>query len=531
MNPHHDPRESRTSGLIAQVLQRYPLAQKSLMAVPALAAAGPFASLSPGASGFPYFYRILWALLAIVAIPLALTREVRGRLIPRLFTLLVVWWVIWAPITLRWTLNQNVGRTEVLASIASLIGAWVVLIVTKGASRSLRYLRVGFVAAFLVNLSVVLWEFFTGDHLLSITGVQDWYFSLFLVSGTFANPNGLSNFLIVCVAVFTAQLIREVSVPRAGRAVADAYENDQPITRTDDDRMAVSAFPRHSSRGARWRVWGLVALLAFAVYMIMLTGSRAGMAASTLLFLAGALWCVAASPRRAAALSLIALAIAGPALSLTSLDRVRPPAAIAKTEGREPLSGSFDDTASREQLQADYAASDRMRLDLTRSGIRSMADAPVTGNGAGSAMTKLEGDEDYGPGLAPKDRRIINLHNTFLEIGVNYGLIGLLPVVLFLGGVLALLLHPGRLRRLWPDPNLFEGLGVLLAVAVTSVIASTVVGDPTFWLIIAYGGVVAWNYADADRVARRGRPVTTGAAGPSRPAEPAAPAAEEEARP
>lgn len=530
MNPHHVPREPRAGTLVSRVLQRYPLAQKSLVAVPVLAAAGPFASFIPGASGFPYFYRILWALLALMAIPLAITREVRSRLVARLFTLLLVWWAIWAPITLRWTPQQSVGRTEVLASVASLLGAWVVLIVTKGSSRSLRYLRLGFVVALVMNVLVVLWEFITGEHLPDVTGVQDWFFSLYLVSGTFANPNGLSNFLLVCVAVLTAQLVREVSVPRPRRAVADAYEDDQPLARTDDGAWTRTSFPRHTSRGAPWRVWGLVTLLAFAVYMIMLTGSRAGMIVSTLLFLGGALWCLAGSPRRAVSVALVALAVAGPALSLTPLDRVRPPTAIAKTEGKEPLSGGYVDTLTREELRADYAASDRMRLDLTRSGLRSMADAPLSGNGAGSSMTKLEQDEEYGPELEPKHRRIINLHNTFLEIGVNYGLIGLLPVILFLGAVLTLVLHPGRLRRLWPDPNLFEALGVLLAVAVTSVIASSAVGEPTFWLFIAYAGAVAWNYADADRVARTAPSAPVPTAGDAPTAKPA-PTAEKEAHP
>ncbi len=519
--------EGRVRGPARALLARYPLARKALVAVPALAAAGPFASISPGASGFPYLYRVLWVLLALVAIPLAFTKEVRTRLIPRLFTLLVVWWVIWTPITLQWSPTPRVGRTEILASVASLLGAWVVLIVTKGSSRSLRYLRAGFVAAFVMTLLVVLWEFVTGEHLPAITGVQEWFFSLYLVSGTFTNPNGLSNFLLVCVAVLVAQLAREVSVPHPRRALADAYELDQPLTPADDGAATASAFPRHTSRGARWRVCGLVALLAFAVYILMLTGSRAGMMVSTLLFLLGAAWCLAASPRRVVALALIGLAVAGPALSFTSLDRLRPPTALAKTQGEEPLSGHHVDTLTRQEMEADYAAADRMRLDLTKSGARSLADAPLIGNGAGSSMTKLEQDEEYGPGLDPKDRRIINLHNSFLEMGVNYGLIGLLPVILVNGGVLAFVLHPGRLARLWPDPNVLEALGVLLAVAVTSVIASSAVGDPTFWLFIAYAGAVAWNYADADRVARPVSPSPNGGGpahplGPTEPAEPKA---------
>ncbi len=515
--------EGRVRGPVRTLLARYPMARAALVAVPALAAAGPFASISPGASGFPYLYRILWALMALVAIPLAFTRPVRTRLIPRLFTLLVVWWVIWTPLTLLWSPTPGVGRTEILAAVASLLGAWVVLIVTEGSSRSLRYLRAGFVAALVMTLLVVAWEFVTGEHLPAITGVQEWFFSLYLVSGTFANPNGLSNFLVAAVAVLTPQLVREVSLPRPRRAVADAYENDQPLARTDDG-ITASAFPRHTTRGASWRVWGLVALLASAVYMIMLTGSRAGVLASTLLFLGGAVWCLAGSPRRVVAVALIGLAAAGPALSLTSLDTLRPASALAKTQGEEPLSGHHVDTLTRQEMQADYAAADQMRLELTKSGARSLGDAPLIGNGAGSSITKLEQDPEYGAGLDPKDRRIINLHNSFLEVGVNYGLIGLFPVILFCGAVLALVLHPGRLRRLWPDPNVLEALGVLFAVAVTSLIASSAVGDPTFWLFIAYAGAVAWNYADADRAARDASPTpATGApthpVGPSEPAE------------
>ncbi|MEP7161411.1 MAG: O-antigen ligase family protein [Dermatophilaceae bacterium] len=492
MNPHSDPSAPPPRTILTTILARYPIAQNALVAIPALAAAGPYASLRPGSSGFPYLYRVLWALLAIVAVPLFFTRQVRTRLLPRLFTLFVAWWAIWTPITLLWSPAGDVGRTQILASTASLVGAWVVLITTRGTARSLHLLRIGFVIAVAMNVAVVLWEWFSGEHLVVIAGIQDWYYSAYLVAGTFTNPNGLSNFLIVAVAVLTAQLIRERAAARPRRAGADAVEGVEGP----------------AIRGSRPRVVALVIALACCVVVIGLTGSRGGMIASTVVLLGGALWCFPGRIRATVPIALVLLAAGGPLLALTDYEKVRPSSASAGMVGEEPSSGRHLDNLTRDQVQADLLAADRLRVDLSRSGLRSFAEAPLQGHGAGAAITTLEQDPQYGPGLDPALRRIINLHNTFLEVAVNYGVIGLAPIILLLGGILTTVLRPGPLRRLWPDPNVFETLAVLLGVAVTSIIASTALGDPTFWLSLAYAAAVAWNYADAVRADAAGEEVS-----------------------
>ena len=76
--------------------------------------AGPFASIRPGSPGFPYFYRILFVLGLVVAVPLFLT-QLRRRLFPALFTVLVAVWIVWAPVSLLWTSDRAAGQREVLA--------------------------------------------------------------------------------------------------------------------------------------------------------------------------------------------------------------------------------------------------------------------------------------------------------------------------------------------------------------------------------------------------------------------------------
>ena len=519
MNPHREPSAPPPRTLLPKILARYPLAQNALVAIPALAAAGPYASLRPGSAGFPYLYRVLWVLLAMVAVPLFFTRQVRTRLLPRLFTLFVAWWAIWTPITLLWSPAGDVGQTQILASTASLVGAWVVLITTRGTARSLHLLRLGFVIAVAMNVVVVLWEWFGGEHLVVIAGIQEWYYSAYLVAGTFTNPNGLSNFLIVAVAVLTAQLLREKAVARPRRAGADAVEGiehtgavgfgpsgKKPTSHPGVPRRSTGRelSKRAVARGSRPRVVALVVALACCVVVIGLTGSRGGMIASSVVLLGGALWCLPGRIRATVPIALVLLAAGGPLLAQTDYEKVRPSTASAGMPGKEPTSVRHLDNLTRDQVQADLLAADRLRVDLSRSGLRSFADAPLQGHGAGAAITTLERDPQYGPDLDPALRRIINLHNTFLEVAVNYGVIGLAPIVLVLGGILTTVLRPGPLRRLWPDPNVFETLAVLLGVAVTSIIASTALGDPTFWLSLAYAAAVAWNYADAVRADEAG---------------------------
>ena len=466
----HHPASRR--GWFDTALDRYPWAQKALVLVPVLALAGPFASVRPGAPGFPYFYRILWFVALIVAVPL-FVREVRRRRLPLLYTVVTAWWIVWAPLTLLWSPARSVGRSEVIAGVIAMVGSWVVLVLTRGRSDSLRLLRRGWLIAFAVTMVVVTWEWFTGTHLDDVTGVQDWFFSVYSVAGLDTNPNGLSNSCVAMGAVMCAQLIREVRRPGPAK-------------------------PR--------RIPLLLVGLLLNGFTIYLTGSRAGILSLVLLLVLAAVWCLPTRTRLAVPGALIALAIALPIVQDTNLNQLRPPA--IGQQATTPKSGHYQDNVGDAQREADVAAADKLRKDLTIRGLHYLAAKPIQGHGAGAALGLVAADPEYEPGVPERERHVLNLHNTYLEIGVNYGLLGLLPILAVPLLALATVLRPGPLRRRWPDPVVYECLGILLALFITSMITSTSIGSPTFWLLAAYATALAWNYEDATRAA----------AGPATPA-------------
>ncbi|GAB78146.1 O-antigen ligase [Austwickia chelonae] len=474
------------TGLTGKIMNRYPIAQKALIAVPLLAFAGPFASVVPGASGFPYFYRILWAVGLIIAVPLFLM-EVRRRTLPMAYSVMVLCWTVWAPLTLMWSPAPSTGRTEILAGTMAMWGSWVVLVLTRGSSRSVRLLRHGWVLAFVVTMLFVIWEFFTGRHLGEVTGVQEWTYSVYSVAGLDTNPNGLSNFMVAVVAVLCAQLVREVGGHRPHRNRIDAAEND------------IAAPPPVAANTRTWRIVAIFGCLLLAGFTVYLTGSRAGALALMMLFVATAIWCLP-TRRFLVPVALIVLTVGMPLLQDSDLNRVRPER-VTDQASRPNKSGRYQDNISADKKQADVASADKLRLNLTALGLRYVSENPVHGAGAGAALTLVAQDPDYQPGVPAAKKHVLNLHNTYLEIAVNYGLIGLLPIVAVILLSLQRLLRIRPLRQWWPDPLVFEGLGILLALAVTSVITSSSIGTPTFWLLGAYAAALAWNYEHVTRQA------------------------------
>lgn len=485
-------------GLDRLVSRYYPLAQKSLIVFPLLAVAGPFASLRPGSAGFPYFYRILFVLGLSVAVPMFLT-QLRRRTFPLLFTILLGAWVAWASVSLLWTPDRGGGQREVLAGASALLGAWVVLMLSAGRTRSLRYLRWGWLLAFAVTVLVVIWEIFSWRHLGELTGaVEYWYFSAYTIAGLDTNPNGLSNFVNAMVAVLGAQLIREVRPRRQARAEIDALEYDGTPPERPTGRWV---------RGSRWRIVAVLVGLAVAGYLSLLTNSRSGV-----LIMAGL--CVLAAvfllpTRRYVAVPVALLALVAVLLPLESVEldllRVQPTTQPADV-GARPTS-HVHESMTAEQAAADAAAADQLRVELSRSGLRQVQERPLQGFGAGAAMTRLRDDPQYQPDADVAHRRVLPLHNTFLEMAVNYGVPFVLLVLAVPIAAAAAVLRIRPLRRYWPDPLVYECLGMLLAFLVMSVITSSSIGTPVFWLMLAYAVALAWNYTDTLTALRASAPV------------------------
>lgn len=505
------------SGTLDRVVRRfYPLAQKSLVVMPLLAFAGPFASVRPGSAGFPYAYRILFVLLLVVAVPLFLTR-LRRRVFPWAGTLLLLGWVGWTSLSLLWTPDRGAGVREIFAGSSALLGAWVTLILSRGSARSLRYLRWGWMLALGVTVLVVVFEIVSWRHLGELTGaVEYWVFSAYTVAGLDTNPNGLSNFVNAAVAVLCAQLIREVRPRRAARAAIDTVEYDGPPPDRARGRW---------ERGSWWRIGALLLALVVAAYLSLLTNSRSGVLVVLVLCVGAAVFCLPSRTHRLVPVALVAIAVAVLPLEQVELDslRVQPTEQPADVKNR-PTSRAHESMTAAQQA-ADLAAADSLRRDLLSSGLRQVEQRPLQGFGAGAALTRLEQDPQYQPGADAKTRRILPLHNTFLEMAVNYGI----PFVLLILAVpllaAAAVLRPRALLRHWPDPIVFECLAMLLAFVVMSVITSSSIGTPIFWLMLAYAVALAWHYTDTlTSLDRRGTDPVGAPGDPGAPGERGRPA-------
>ena len=183
--------------------------------------------------------------------------------------------------------------------------------------------------------------------------------------------------------------------------------------------------------------------VAVAGYLSLLTNSRSGVLVVAVLAVLAARCCLPS--RGYVVVPVVLLAIAGALIPLerVELDTLRVQPTAQPTDVRNRPTSHQHESMTPEQLAADLAAADSLRAELLRSGLRQVAQRPLHGFGAGSALTRLQEDRQYQPDVSI--RRILPLHNTFLEMAVNYG-VPFVLLVLAVPGLAALtVLRPGCL--------------------------------------------------------------------------------------
>lgn len=435
--------------------------------LPVLCVMGPYASILPGRSGFPYFYRIAFGVLLVVVVPLALRRSLWREKVPAAVTGLTCWWGLWMVLALIWSPNRHVGIVEVLASGLAALGAGVAFLLVRGSEHNLARLRGGWLLAWAVMMVIGLVEIVTGYHTTQVVGRQDWLFRMRTISATFANPNGLG---IFCAFGF---LLLGTTVLRG----------------TLSRRCEVLA------------VIGLVV----TCYVCLAAGGRAGqysiVAVGVLLTLVGALhrW------RSWVTWTLLVLALLTPVLgTYTNIGALRPPLAEAAFRNnpdtyKNPENRLDDPGASFDAEQGEILAANRRadgaRVRYMKMGCGYVKTAPVVGHGAGATATLLKHDP-HRNGLP-----IIPLHNSLLQITVNYGLVASLPIAgvnLYLVWVLV----RGIRRATWPDVlERVEGLATLGIVAVASIGLSSIFNEPVFVAMLAFAAACAWVVSRRRRAA------------------------------
>lgn len=367
--------------------------------------------------------------------------------------LLVLFWAVfaaWAPVAYGRAPDATTAREELLALALGAGLSLSLVAVSRGRPDGLAALRWGWVAALALTGTLGAIEFVTGRH-LGVWVTRPWPFGDGVVASTFRNPND-----------FGAALVAMLGAVLATRARAD-------------------------SRALRA---ALTALAAGSFVLVMLTQSRGCVAgAALLLVLEGVrLARAAADGHRLRDLArehyrvVTALLTAFLVVALASF-------AVPPLAARNPLAQILAAAQRPETAEADT-----LRVGLIAAALRYLRDSGYAGTGAGSYEVIMWNDP--ASGVAKQT----NLHNAFVELLSQYGVLVSVPLLLLL------VVCVGRLLRPAPDSvDRNEAAAHLLAFALLGVTASSALTMPMWWLMLASGVAVAWSMRRGDpRVPRLG---------------------------
>ena len=418
---------------LAALIARIPMPTlgAALVVLTAVAAiAGP--NLAPPPAPWLFAFRILIVVLGLglVAYLLMDGRLVLPAGVPRPAGLLGIW-VLWSALSVAWAADTVAALrwTLFLTMMGGLaIGIALLCREPRRARILLWALGVAFVAACLVALV----EIATGLHLPTSRGVKRQ--GLFGATSFFGNENNFATYLTLTLPYLAVipLFVRDVRLKAAGYAGS------------------------------------ILALL-----MILTTGSKSALISVGLILIA--LLVIVGRDRESRGRLAAAAAIAGLTVALL----------VPATLGSGPLALSqravtkLDFGLLLEQIES-QTGSGGVRASLLTEGLALVDDSNGLGVGAGNAETSVKSLKDF-PGAA-------NLHNWWLEVLVNGGLVGFaLYLALFLG----LLRGQSRAARGSPDPFVrymaLAGMLAMIGFVAGSLGPSTAIHFAPMWITFGLG--------------------------------------------
>lgn len=421
--------------LIGVLLRDQPVRRLApvLVVLTALAAVGGPNLAAPPAPWL-FLFRILIVLLGLGLVGYLL---MDGRLVlpaglPRPAGILGIWW-LWTALSIGWTEDALAGLrwTAFMAMMGGLAIAIGVLCRDRRRARILLWALFG---AFVVACLVAVAEVVTGLHLPTFrTGVEN-RAGLIGVGSLFGNQNNFSVFLAL-------------SLP---------YLLVLPVVYRD----------------VRLRMVGIAGSVV-ALTLILLTGSKSGLAAAGLVVLG--LLVLVGSDRGSRGRLVVAGGIAALAVALV----------VPAVLGSGPVSldertvTKLDFGILQQQFESGEG-SGAVRGSLLGDGLAIVAETDGLGVGAGNAETRVRSLDDF-PGVA-------NLHNWWLEVLVNGGVVGL---ALYLAFFLTLLRGQARAARRTRDPFVrymsLAGTLALVGWIIGSVGPSTAIHYAPMWIVFGLG--------------------------------------------
>jgi teichuronic acid biosynthesis protein TuaE len=417
-----------------------------LVVLTALAAIGGPNLAAPPAPWL-FLFRVLIVVLGLGLVGYLL---MDGRLalptgLPRPAGLLGVW-LVWSALSIGWAEDPVAGLrwTLFLAMMAGLAIAVALLCRDRRRARILLWCLLG---AFVVACLVAVAEVLTGMHLPTFRAGVENRGGLIGVGSLFGNQNNFAVFLSLSLPWFAVL----------------------PVVYRD----------------VRLRFLGLAGA-AMCLILVLLTGSKSGLAASGLV-LVGLLVLVGTDRgsrgRLAVAGSIAALAVA---LVVPALLGMGPVALDQRTVTK------LDFGILAQQVEYD-TGSGAVRGTLLSDGLAIVADSDGLGVGAGNAEVRVRSLDAF-PGVA-------NLHNWWLEVLVDGGVVGFALYVAF---YLVLLRGQTRAARRTGDPftrymALAGALG-MIGWIIGSVGPSTAIHYAPMWITfgLAMGAIVRARHEDRE---------------------------------
>jgi teichuronic acid biosynthesis protein TuaE len=426
------------------------LAPALVVLTAAAAVLGPNLAAPP--APWLFLFRILIVLLGLGLVGYLL---MDGRLalpagLPRPAGLLAVW-LGWTALSIGWA-DDTVAALRWTLFMAMMGGLAIAVALLCRSRRRAQILLWTLFGVFVLACLVAVAEVLTGLHLPTFRQGRDGRTGLIGVGSLFGNQNNFATFLSLSLPYFAA-------LPIVFR----------------DVRLRMLGFGG-----------GAVCLL-----FILATGSKSGLIAAALVIIA--LLVLVGSDRRARGRLIVAGAVAGLAVLLVV------PAVLGggPVELDERTLTKLDFGVLADQLDSQQG-SGGVRSALLSDGLALVAETDGLGVGAGNAETHVRSLANF-PGVA-------NLHNWWLEVLVNGGIVGL---ALYLVFYLTLLRGQALAARDAEDPFVrylaLAGALALIGWIVGSIGPSTAIHFAPMWIVfgLGMGALVLW------RRSREGQPAPT----------------------
>jgi teichuronic acid biosynthesis protein TuaE len=421
--------------LILTLLRDVPVGRlaPALVVLAALAAIGGPNLAAPPAPGV-FLFRVLIVVLGLGVVGYLL---MDGRLalpagLPRPAGILGVW-LVWSALSIGWAEEPlaAVRWTSFMAMMGALAIAIAMLCRRRRRARMLLWALLG---AFAVACLIAVAEVLTGMHLPTFRSGVENRGGLIGVGSLFGNQNNFATFLTLSLPYFAVL----------------------PVV----------------FRDVRLRALGLAGS-AVCLTLVLLTGSKSGLASAGLVVLG--LLLLVGSDRGSRGRLVVAGSIAVLAVALV----------VPAVLGGGPL--RLDD---RTQTKLDFgvlldqlesgSGSGAVRETLLSDGLAIVADTDGLGVGAGNAEARVRSLAEF-PGVA-------NLHNWWLEVLVNGGVVGF---ALYLAFFLTLLRGQTRAGRAARDPLVrymsLAGALALVGWIIGSVGPSTAIHYAPMWIVFGLG--------------------------------------------